>query len=107
MSSSFVSGFLDIAMRPPVQRAPRSRVTREVYFTEIDSGSSVPRRGGDEAERYIGYESSCHTIVIADGSSYFPTSFLFSHFFVPFVFQRDTLRGGCQLGLFEYRILAH
>ena len=38
-------------MRPPVQRAPRARVTREVYFTEIDS---APRRGADEAERYIG-----------------------------------------------------
>jgi hypothetical protein len=41
-------------MRPPFQRAPRSRVTREVYFTEIDTGSSVPRRGVDESERYIG-----------------------------------------------------
>lgn len=43
--------FEDIVMRPPTQRAPRARVTREVYFTEIDS---VPRRGTDEAERYIG-----------------------------------------------------
>lgn len=42
---------VDVLMRPPVQRAPRARVTREVYFTEIDS---APRRGADEAERYIG-----------------------------------------------------
>lgn len=40
-------------MRPPVQRAPRARVTREVYFTEFDP-SNLARRGGDEAERYIG-----------------------------------------------------
>ena len=38
----------------PVQRAPRVRSTREVYFTEIDTGISVPRRGGDETERYNG-----------------------------------------------------
>ncbi|XP_046649975.1 receptor expression-enhancing protein 2-like isoform X2 [Daphnia pulicaria] len=62
----------DIAMRPPVQKAPRSRVTREVYFTEIDSGSSVPRRGGDEAERYIGEIRSVEDV----SSGYSSTEFL-------------------------------
>lgn len=62
----------DTAMRPPVQRAPRSRVTREVYFNEIDTGSSVPRRGGDEAERYIGEIRSVEDV----SSGYSSTEFL-------------------------------
>lgn len=62
----------DIVMRPPVQRAPRARATREVYFTEIDTGNSVPRRGGDEAERYIGEIRSVEDV----SSGYSSTEFL-------------------------------
>jgi hypothetical protein len=42
-------------MRPPTKRAPRATtVTREVYFTEIDSFPRI-KQETNEAERYIGY----------------------------------------------------
>ncbi|XP_057364689.1 receptor expression-enhancing protein 2-like isoform X2 [Daphnia carinata] len=60
----------DVVMRPPVQRAPRARVTREVYFTEFDP-SNLARRGGDEAERYIGEIRSVEDVSSGYSSSEF------------------------------------
>ena len=51
-------------MRPPTKRAPRATtVSREVYFTEIDSFPRV-KQETNEAERYIGYIGKAEVVVV-------------------------------------------